>query len=380
MSSAATTTAFRRAATIFLAGWLVLCAVPASAEYGLNMTKGVTAISGEVYRLHMLIFWICVAIGVVVFGTMIYSIIKHRKSRGVEAAQFHHSTTVEIVWTVIPFLILVIMAVPATVALIEIEDTSEHDMSIQITGYQWKWKYDYLDEGIGFFSNLAPSSREVIEGDPRSVENYLLEVDEPLVVPVDTRIRFLITANDVIHAWWVPDLGWKQDAIPGFVNDAWTEISEPGIYRGQCAELCGKDHGFMPIEVHAVSQADYRAWVTERQEAAAALLASADREWSQNELMERGKKIYDTTCIACHQANGQGMPPVFPAIAGSPVATGPIDQHMELVLNGVPGSAMQAFGPQLSDVDVAAVMTYQRNAFGNDTGDLIQPSDVKDAR
>lgn len=365
----------------WLAAGLALFGCPAVwAEYGLNMTRGVTEISRGAYDLHMLIFWICVAISVVVFGAMIYSIVVHRKSRGVAAAQFHHSTAVEIVWTVIPFFILVGMAVPATIELINLEDPGEYDLSIQVTGYQWKWKYDYLDEGVGFFSNLAASSRDAIEGDPTRVEHYLQEVDEPLVIPINKRIRFLITANDVIHAWWVPVLGWKQDAIPGFVNDAWTEVTEPGIYRGQCAELCGKDHGFMPIVVRAVPQADYDAWIAEKRDAASRLAASADREWTMDELMARGKQVYDVTCVACHQANGQGMPPAFPAIAGSPVATGPAKDHLDTVIKGRPGTAMQAFGLQMNDVDIAAVVTYQRNAFGNKAGDAIQPATAKAAR
>ncbi len=235
---------------------------------GDNMPRGVTEFSREAYDLHMIILWICVVIGVLVFGAMFVSIILHRKSRGAEAAQFSHSTKAEITWTVIPILILVIMAIPATRVLILMETTAGYQMDIKITGYQWKWQYDYLDEGISFISSLDSASdaaRQLDSGiDPTSVDNYLLEVDNPLVIPTDTKIRFLITAGDVIHSWWVPELGWKRDAIPGLINEAWTEVSEPGIYRGQCAELCGRDHGFMPVVVIAKPRAEYEQWVAQQ--------------------------------------------------------------------------------------------------------------------
>ncbi|MBD3618538.1 MAG: cytochrome c oxidase subunit II [Chromatiales bacterium] len=351
----------------------------AFADWEVNMPRGVTEISNTVYDLHMLIFWICVVIGIVVFGAMFYSIVKHRKSRGVQAAQFHESTTVEILWTLVPFLILVGMAIPATKTLIAMEDTSNADMTIKVTGYQWKWHYDYMDEGIGFFSNLA-TPRAAIENRADKGEHYLLDVDNPIVVPINKKIRFLVTANDVIHAFWVPDLAMKKDAIPGFVNELWTRIDEPGVYRGQCAELCGKDHGFMPIVVVAMEENEYLDWVAEQKAAREAELMASDKEWGKSDLMARGEKIYNTNCAACHQANGEGMGSVFPAIKGSAVATGEIKGHVDLVMNGVPGTAMAAFGPQLSDVDLAAVITYQRNAFGNDTGDVIQPTDIKAAR
>lgn len=358
---------------------LAMSAGGAFADWEVNMPRGVTEISNTVYDLHMLIFWICVVIGIVVFGAMFYSIVKHRKSRGVQAAQFHESTTVEILWTLVPFLILVGMAIPATKTLIAMEDTSNADMTIKVTGYQWKWHYDYMDEGIDFFSNLA-TPRAAIENRADKGEHYLLDVDNPIVVPVNKKIRFLVTANDVIHAFWVPDLAMKKDAIPGFVNELWTRIDEPGVYRGQCAELCGKDHGFMPIVVVAMEENEYLDWVAEQKAAREAELMASDKEWGKSDLMARGEKIYNTNCAACHQANGEGMGSVFPAIKGSAVATGEIKGHVDLVLNGVPGTAMAAFGPQLSDVDLAAVITYQRNAFGNDTGDVIQPTDIKAAR
>ncbi len=352
----------------------------ALAEWGLNMTQGVTSISRQLFSLHMLVLWICVAIGIGVFGAMAYSIYHHRKSKGAKPAQFHESTTVEVVWTVIPFLILVGVAVPATKTLLYLEDTRDADVNIKITGYQWKWKYDYLDEGVSFFSNLAPTSREAIEADPTQVENYLLEVDNPIVIPVNKKVRFLITANDVIHAWWIPEFGVKQDAIPGFINDAWVVVEEPGIYRGQCAELCGKDHGYMPIVVEAKSDVEYVAWVADQKATALAEAEAAGKIWAMDELMAKGEAVYNTNCAACHQANGEGLPGVFPGLKGSAIATGPIPGHLDIIVNGKAGTSMQAFGAQLSDTDIAAVVTYQRNAWGNDTGDVVQPTDVKTAR
>jgi cytochrome c oxidase subunit 2 len=357
--------------------------VPVSADYALNMRVGVTQTSQAVHDIHMVIFWICVVIGVVVFGAMIWSIIHHRKSKGAVAAQFHESTTMEIVWTVIPIVILVSMAVPATKTLLAMEDTSDADMSIKVTGIQWKWKYDYLDEGISFISALHPDhekARQLGSGaDVAAIDNYLLEVDQPLVVPVGKKIRFLLTANDVIHSWWVPDLGWKKDAIPGFVNEAWTKIDKPGVYRGKCAELCGKDHGFMPIVVVAMNDADYATWVAEQKAAAEAALASADREWSKDELMARGEQVYATNCAACHQANGQGIPGAFPGLVGSAIATGDAAGHIDIVLNGKAGTAMAAYKNLLNDADLAAVITYERNAWGN-SASIVQPAAVKAAR
>ena len=347
-----------------------------AARWGVNMTQGVTDVSRTTYDLHMLIFWICVAIGVVVFGVMFYSMWRHRKSKGYQAAQFHESTAVELVWTIVPTLILVLMAIPATKTLYDIYDTEEADLDIMITGYQWKWKYDYLGADVSFFSNLATPPAQIDNQLPKG-ENYLLEVDEPMVVPVDKKIRFLITANDVIHAWWVPDLAVKKDAIPGFINESWTRIDEPGIYRGQCAELCGKDHGFMPIVVKAVPQAEYDSWLEERAASAAKMRELTEKTFTFDELLARGKEVYNRNCAACHQPNGQGVPGTFPAIAGSAVATGALDKHLSMVVNGSPKNpAMQAFGAQLSEVDIAAVITYQRNAFGNDMGDTVQPIDI----
>ena len=375
-----------RSALRYLTGAALMLAMGSAGatDWPLNLRQGVTTTSKTVYDLHMLIFWICVIACVLVFAVLIYSIMTHRKSKGAVPATFHESTTVEIIWTTIPFLVLVGMAVPATKALLALEDTRNADMSIKVTGYQWKWKYEYLDEGISFFSNLDEKSNEIRQKnsglDPADHENYLLDVDNPVVVPINKKIRFLITADDVIHSWWVPDLGWKQDAVPGFINDGWTELKEPGTYRGKCAELCGKDHGFMPIVLVAKTEEDYAQWVADQQAGAAAEAAAAGKTWTMDDLVAKGEGVYKKNCAACHQANGQGIPGVFPAITGSAVATGDVAKHIDIGINGVTGTAMAAFGPQLSDVEMAAVITYQRNALGNSTGDMVQPSDIAAAR
>lgn len=356
-------------------GAMLLSSSSAWAEWTVNMTPGVTAISREIYSLHMIIFWICVVIGVVVFGVMFWSVFAHRKSKGAKPAQFHESTTVELIWTTIPFVILIAMAIPATKTLVKIYDSKESVIDVKITASQWKWRYDYLNDGFGYFSNLRTAQDEIYNKAPKG-DHYLLEVDEPLVLPVNTKVRFLITASDVIHSWWVPALAVKKDAIPGFVNESWTIIDEPGIYRGQCAELCGKDHGFMPIVVIAKEQAEYDAWVASRKTAAAQENELKGKELSKDELMERGGKTYATFCAACHNLEGTGTPPVFPALKGSAIALGDKNAHINLVLNGKAGTAMAAFGAQLSEVDLAAVITYERNAWGNDTGDVIQPAEI----
>ncbi len=349
------------------------------AEYALNLMKGVTKISNDVYDLHMLILWICVGIGIVVFGVMFYSIYHHRKSRGHKAAQFHENTKVEIIWTIIPTVILIAMAIPATKAMLEIDDVVDADMSIKVTGWQWKWEYEYLDSDIHFFSSLDEASnkaRQVGSGvDPRSVPHYLLNVDKPLVIPTKKKIRFLFTAADVLHSWWVPQLGWKKDTIPGFINESWTYVEQPGTYRGQCAELCGKDHGFMPIVVIAMEQADYDNWVAEQLAASAAEASAADREWSKDELIAKGQTVYANNCASCHMPDGAGMPGTFPALSGSPVVNGDLDAEVQLVLGGK--GMMPAFGQMLNAVDFAAVVTYTRNALGNEVGDSVQPSSVK---
>ncbi len=349
------------------------------AEYGLNMTQGVTSLSHDIYDLHMMIFWICVVIGVIVFGAMFYSIFNHRKSKGAKAAHFHESTMVELIWTGVPILVLILMAIPATRVLIDLENTEKAQMTVKITGHQWKWQYDYPKEKISFISNMAQSSKDAMRGsdaDREAVDNYLLEVDNRLVLPVDTRIRFLITSNDVIHSWWVRDFGVKQDANPGFINDAWAKIDKIGIYRGQCAELCGKDHGFMPIVVEVVSQADFKKWVISKQKAKVIAALSANKMWSKADLMAKGKTVYNTNCASCHKKDGSGIPPVFPAMIGSVVANGSAKTHIHRVVHGK--GAMPAF-KMLGDSDLAAVITYERNAFGN-KGSIVQPADIKSAR
>ncbi|MBZ0071560.1 MAG: cytochrome c oxidase subunit II [Gammaproteobacteria bacterium] len=363
-----------------LAGFgLMSAAGLADAAYDLNLPRGVTPISREVFDLHMLVLWVCVAIGIVVFSAMFYSIIRHRKSKGAVAAKFHESTVVEVLWTIVPFLILIGMAIPATKTLIAMEDTRNADVSIKVTGYQWKWRYDYLDDGVGFFSTLSTPKDEIFNRAEKN-PHYLLEVDHPMVVPVNKKVRLLITANDVIHSWWVPVFGMKKDAIPGFVNEMWINVDTPGTYRGQCAELCGKDHGFMPIVVVAKEQPDYDQWLADQQQASAVAAADSDREFSKDELMARGEKVFTANCAACHQANGEGVPGAFPALKGGVIATGPVPGHLDIVLHGKSGTAMAAFGSQLNDADLAAVITYERNAWGNDTGDVVQPADVKAAR
>ena len=351
----------------------------AQAEYALNLVHGVTQLSNDVYDLHMLILWICVFIGLGVFGTMFYSIYYHRKSRGHVAAQFHESAKVEILWTIIPTLILVGMAIPATKTLLELDDVQDSDMSIKVTGWQWKWEYEYLDNGVHFFSSLDEASnraRQIGSGiDPKTVPHYLLNVDHPLVIPTKKKIRFLFTAADVIHSWWVPDLGWKKDTVPGFINEAWTYVEKPGTYRGQCTELCGKDHGFMPIVVIAMEEADYNTWVDEQKAKVEADKSLAEKEWSMDELMAKGESVYANNCASCHMPDGAGMAGTFPAISGSPVVTGDINAQIDLMYHGK--GMMPAFGQMLSEVDFAAVVTYTRNALGNSVGDSVQPSAIK---
>ena len=351
----------------------------AHAEYNLNMPVGVTKISREVYDLHMMVIWICLGIGVVVFGVMFYSFYHHRKSRGAVPASFHENGIVEILWTLIPFIILIGMAIPATRTMMELDDTRNADMTIKVTGYQWKWRYDYIDEGFGFMSQLDAKSNAArqldSDIDPRSVENYLLNVDHPLVIPINKKVRFLFTAADVLHAWWVPALGWKKDTVPGFINESWTLVDTPGTYRGQCAELCGRDHGFMPIVVIAKTEEDYAAWLEEQKSSSQADQEAADKTWTLEELLAKGEEVYGGNCASCHQANGEGIPGTFPSIKGSPIATGPIEQHIKVVLNGK-GGIMPSFSAMLAATDLAAVITYQRNAFGNEVGDLVQPSEI----
>lgn len=347
-----------------------------------NLQQPVTRIASEIYSMHTLMLIICVVIFIAVFGVMFWSVFHHRKSRGAVAANFHENTAVEIAWTVIPVLILLGMAWPATKTVIAMKDTTNPDITIKATGYQWKWGYDYLQgegEGIRFLSNSS-TPRDQIEGAAVKGDTYLLEVDNPLVVPVGKKVRVLTTAADVIHSWWVPAFGVKQDAIPGFIRDTWFRADKEGIYRGNCAELCGKDHGFMPIEVHVVSAEKYTEWVAAQQQLTAAAAVDDVREWALAELVERGQKVYAANCAACHQADGKGLPPAFPALDGSPVVTGDPAAQLALVLNGKPGTAMAAFGAQLSDTDLAAVITYTRNSWSNQSGKVVQPADVAAGR
>lgn len=375
-----------RIITTFMAAIISAIALPVLAAgdtlpdpYQLNLTRGVTDISAQVYDLHMIILIICAVIGIAVFGMMLYSIIFHRKSRGVKPATFHESVKVEIAWTVVPFLILMGMAIPAARTLIAMEDTSAADVSIVVTGSQWKWHYKYMENEVEYYSLLATQPEQIQNKFEKGV-NYLLEVDRPLVIPTGQKVRFLITSDDVIHSWWVPDFAVKKDANPGFINEAWTRVNEPGIYRGQCAELCGKDHGFMPVVVIAKEPAEYNAWVAEQEAVQKKAKEEEQKLLAMNmdmdELMTVGEKVYQTACAACHMPNGEGLPGVFPALKGSDIALNNKPKHIDVVVNGVPGTAMPGFGKQLSLKEIAAVVTYERNAWGNSTGETVQAKDV----
>ncbi len=358
------------------------------ADMVLNLRRGVTDVSQTVYELHMLILWVCVVIAIVVFGVMIVSIILHRRSRGAEPANFSHSTNAELIWTIIPVIILIWMAVPAAKTLVIMEDFRDSEITIKVTGYQWRWHYAYLGTEVDFFSSLARSSniaRQVRSGvDPFSVENYLLEVDKPLVVPVDTKIRLLITANDVIHAWWVPSFAVKKDAIPGFINEVWFKANETGTFRGQCAELCGRGHGFMPIVVDVLSKQDYAVWINAKDggETIAMVESTTGPAAEVPAVPEElnGEELYNLSCSACHQANGQGLPPAFPSLVDSAVVNGPVAEHIDIVMNGKLGTAMIGFSAQLGDAELAAIINYERNAWGLNSGDTVQASDIAAAR
>ena len=352
----------------------------AQADWQFNMPKGVTDISQEVYGLHMLIFWVCVIIGIAVFGVMFYAMFKHRKSKGAVSANFHESTKVELAWTLIPAVVIFAIGVRATFTLADMYDVDNADMTVEVTGYQWRWRYRYVNEAdpdaeVDYFSSLA-TSRDEINNRLAKNENYLLEVDQPLVLPVGQKVRFVLTAADVIHSWWVPDLAVKKDAIPGMANEAWTVINEPGTYRGQCTELCGRDHGFMPVVVEAVPQAEFDEWLAGKQEEARQVAELTNQEWTVEQLVERGRGVYQSACASCHQPDGSGIPGTFPALTGSPIATGDIQDHIDIVFHGKPGTAMQAFGDQLSPVDLAAVVTFERNALGNSMGDMVEPVEI----
>lgn len=367
---------------LLTAGLLALLSGAANAAWELNLQEPVTAVARRVYHLHSLLLWVIVVIFIGVFAVVAYSLVFHRKSKGHQAASFHDNTTVEIAWTVVPMVILIAIAFPATSALVDMRDTSRPDLTVKVTGYQWKWGYEYLTgdaAGVKYMSVLS-TPREQIENKAPKGEHYLLEVDRPLVVPVGKKVRILTTANDVIHNWSVPAFAVKTDAVPGFLRDTWFRAEKEGTYRGQCSELCGKDHGFMPVVVEVVSEEKYAAWAAEQKQALAAATEDPNKVWTLDELVARGEKVYTANCAACHQASGAGLPPVFPALDGSKIAKGPKQDHLNIVINGKTGTAMAAFAAQLSDTDIAAVVTYERNAWTNKLGDVIQPAEVKALR
>ncbi|CAG0954175.1 cytochrome c oxidase subunit II [Methylophilaceae bacterium] len=373
----------------------------AVAELAFNLPPPATVIAREIYDLHTLILLVCLFIFIVVFGFMFYALYKHRKSVGHKASRFSDNTRLEYAWTIIPMLILMGMAYPTTKTILSMKDTESHDMSIKVTGHQWRWEYDYMDENLRFTSNLA-TPRDQIENRAAKGAHYLLEVDNPMVVPIGKKVRLLLTATDVIHSWWIPEFGVKQDAIPGFINETWFQVDEPGFYRGQCAELCGVGHGFMPIVVQAMTEPEYEAWLTGQKSMLAAVAEAAGRTYTLEELKTHGEKVFNTNCAVCHQASGQGMAGVFPPlIDGAPfkasadsaarlsargfwkdgkIVLGPVKKHLDIVMHGIAGSTMMPFGSQLSDLDIAAVITYERNSWGNQTGDIIQPAEVTSLR
>jgi cytochrome c oxidase subunit II len=367
----------------------------AHADYKWNFPEPVTPIARDTLHIHNEFMLIITLLFVVVFAIMIYSMVKHRKSVGHEPAKFTGPTgRIQWFWALVPFAILlfidfVLMGIPAVHAIIDMEDTkTKADMVLKVTGMQWKWQYEYPEAGVKFISTLS-TPREQIENKAAKGENYLLEVDNPLYLPVGKKVRVLLTSTDVIHTWWVPQFGVKRDAIPGFLRETWVKIEKPGIYRGQCAELCGKDHGFMPVVVHAVSEPEYLAWLDKKKAEQAAAAGGADRAWSTDELLAKGKDVYEKQCSVCHQPEGQGLPPAFPALKGSKIVNGPLlsadgkiiaDSHVDRVLNGKANTAMQAFKATLNDVELAAVITFERNALGNSKGDMIQPAQIKSLR
>jgi cytochrome c oxidase subunit 2 len=379
------------------AGLALMGAASAFAGYDVDILPPASAVAKEIYDLHWAILYVCAAIFVVVFGAMFWSLFMHRRAMGAKAAQFHENTTVEILWTIIPFVILIGMAYPATKTVLDMKDASNPDISIKVTAFQWGWDYDYLKEGVRFTSLLSTPRNQIEDWDHKATlprnEHYLLEVNNNVVVPVGKKVRLLITSNDVIHGWYVPQLGVNQYGIPGFVKDAWFKIEKPGIYRGQCSQICGKEHGFMPIVVEALAVAEYDKWVVAQKakmpapapaaEAAPAQVAAVaedpNKKWTLDELKAKGADVYAANCVACHQATGKGMPPAFPPLDGSKVVNGPKAAQIALELAGKPNTAMASFA-RLSDSELAAVITHTRNSWGNKTGEAIQPSEIKAAR
>jgi cytochrome c oxidase subunit 2 len=357
----------------------------------LNLQPPATQIASEIYNLHTWMMVVCMVIFVAVFGVMFYSIFKHRKSLGHKPATFHESTAVEIAWTVVPFLIVIGMALPATRTVVGMKDTSNADITIKVTGMQWKWGYDYLKgdgEGISFLSNLTTPRSAV--GEPgvlpttARTDTYLMEVDNDVVVPVNKKIRLVTTANDVIHSWSIPAFGVKQDAIPGFVRDTWFKAEHTGTYRGYCSELCGKEHAFMPIVVKVVSDEEYKTWVDGKKKEMAALADDPTKTWTVDELKTKGEKVYNANCVVCHQANGKGLPGAFAALDGSPVVNGPKADQINVLLNGKKSGKFPGEMPawkQLSDTDIAAVITFTRNNWSNKAAEnIVQPAEVVAAR
>jgi cytochrome c oxidase subunit II len=364
-----------------LAGIAALAASGGAQAIAWYFQSPASQIARDIDQVHQYVMWLIIVIFIGVFGFMFYACYAHRKSVGHKAEQFHENTTVEILWTVIPAIILVVIAWPVTKVVIAQKDTSSPDITVKITGYQWRWGYDYLKgegEGISFVSMLA-TPRDQIESGAAKGDNYLLEVDNEFVVPVNKKIRIITTAADVIHSWWVPAFGAKQDAIPGFVRDTWFRPEQTGTFRSQCVELCGKEHAFMPIVVKVLSQEDYSKWVGEKKKTLVAAADDPGKTYSLDDLKQRGEKVYTANCVACHQPTGKGAPPAFPPLDGSKVATGPKEGHMDIVLNGKPNTAMAPFAKVLSDTDIAAVITYERNSWSNKAG-LVQPAEVKARR
>lgn len=371
---------FGKGLKVLSAAGLTLMAGNAFAEYGLNLPEPVSPVTKDIFDLHMLTAYVATVIMIIITAVIVYALWKFRKSSGYEADQnFHMSWFGKWAWILVPVVVLGIdlsIAGKASKTFDLVEDTTKPDMTLKVTGSQWKWTYDYMDDDITLVSNL---NRDLPTDDP----NYLRDVDEPVVLPVDTRIRFLHTATDVLHAWWVPALAYKKDSIPGYINETWTIIEKEGVYRGQCAENCGTGHAYMPIVIHAVSKDKYANWASEKkaEKAKAMAEATSDKVWTRDELMERGAKVYATNCAACHQATGLGLPGAFPALKDGPITTGPVPGHLDIVLNGSKNNpVMAAWGKSLNDLEIAAVVTYERNAWDNNTGDVVQPADVKSAR
>jgi len=361
-----------------LAASLFFTPLQVLAEFKYNLPKPVSTITQDIFDLHMLTTMVATIIMVIVTAIIAYTLYTHRQSRGYQADQkFHEGWFGRWSWVLVPVIVLGIdlsIATDATGTLNKVESYPKADLTVKVTGSQWKWTYEYMDQGIKFTSNLKKL--------PTDHEFYLRDVDKPLVLPVGKTIRFLHTASDVLHAWWVPAIVYKKDSIPGYINETWAHITEEGTYRGQCAEICGGGHAFMPIVVNVVSADEYDSWVVAQKAESekAAAEASADKTWTKDELYSRGESIYNTNCVACHQANGEGLAGVFPALKGSKIATGDKAGHIDIVLNGKAGTAMAAWGAQLNDLEVAAVITYERNAWGNNTGDEVQPKDIKQSR